>query len=52
LVLQQPIFAGDLSLEQIFEIIKVLGAPNKLQIISMNPEYTESELLYGELKKM
>ena len=52
LVLQQPIFAGDSSLEQIVEIIKVLGTPNKSQIISMNPEYTESELLDGELKTM
>jgi serine/threonine protein kinase len=41
LVLQRPIFAGDSSLEQIVEIIKVLGTPNKSQIISMNPEYTE-----------
>ena len=29
LVLQQPIFDGDSSLEQIVEIIKVLGTPNK-----------------------
>jgi glycogen synthase kinase 3 beta len=50
LVLQQPIFAGDSSLEQIVEILKVLGTPNKSQIILMNPEYTESELLDGELK--
>ena len=41
LVLQQPIFSGDSSLEQIIEIIKVLGTPNKAQIIAMNPEYTE-----------
>ena len=41
LVLKQPIFAGDSSLEQIVEIIKVLGTPNKNQIIAMNPEYTE-----------
>ena len=41
LVLQQPIFAGESSLEQIVEIIKVLGTPNKSQIISMNPEYTQ-----------
>ena len=41
LVLQQPIFAGDSSLEQIVEIIKVLGTPNKNQIIAMNPEYPE-----------
>lgn len=41
MVLQQPIFAGESSLEQIVEIIKVLGTPNKQQIQSMNPEYTE-----------
>ena len=41
LVLQQPIFDGDSSLEQIVEIIKVLGTPNKSQIQSMNPEYKE-----------
>ena len=31
----------DSSLEQIVEIIKVLGTPNKSQIQSMNPEYKE-----------
>ena len=41
LVLQQPIFAGESSFEQIVEIIKVLGSPNKNKIIEMNPEYTE-----------
>ena len=39
--MQKPIFAGESSLEQIVEIIKVLGTPNKNQIISMNPEYTQ-----------
>ncbi len=41
LVLGNPIFAGDSSLDQIVEIIKVLGTPNKQQIQAMNPEYTE-----------
>ena len=41
MVLQQPIFSGESSLEQIVEIIKVLGTPNKSQIQSMNPEYKE-----------
>ena len=41
LILEQPIFAGENSLEQIVEIIKVLGTPNKRQIQAMNPEYTE-----------
>lgn len=41
LVIGKPIFAGESSLEQIVEIIKVLGTPNKQQIQAMNPEYTE-----------
>ena len=41
LVIGQPIFAGESSLDQIVEIIKVLGTPNKQQIQAMNPEYTE-----------
>ena len=41
MVLQEPIFSGESSLEQIVEIIKVLGTPNKSQIQSMNPEYKE-----------
>jgi glycogen synthase kinase 3 beta len=41
LVLQTPIFAGESSIDQIVEIIKVLGTPNRQQIQAMNPEYTE-----------
>ena len=41
MILQQPIFSGESSLEQIVEIIKVLGTPNKSQIQAMNPEYKE-----------
>ena len=41
MILQKPIFSGESSLEQIVEIIKVLGTPNKSQIQSMNPEYKE-----------
>ena len=41
MVLGREIFCGDSSLEQIVEIIKVLGTPNKEQILAMNPEYTE-----------
>jgi serine/threonine protein kinase len=41
LVLGDCIFQGSSSLEQIVEIIKVLGTPNRLQIQAMNPEYKE-----------
>lgn len=42
LVLGQPIFPGESATDQIVEIIKILGTPNKNQILAMNPEYTES----------
>jgi serine/threonine protein kinase len=41
LVLGTPIFPGDSAVDQIVEIIKILGTPNKNQIIAMNPNYTE-----------
>ena len=40
--LGQPLFPGESAVDQIVEIIKVLGTPNKNQILAMNPEYTES----------
>lgn len=41
LVLGQPLFPGDSAVDQIVEIIKILGTPNKAQILAMNPEYIE-----------
>ncbi len=41
LVLGQPIFPGESAVDQIVEIIKVLGTPSKQQILAMNPEYNE-----------
>ena len=41
LILGQPVFPGESAVDQIVEIIKILGTPNKNQIIAMNPEYTE-----------
>jgi len=41
LVLGQPIFPGESAVDQIVEIIKILGTPNKNAILAMNPEYTE-----------
>ena len=41
LLLGQPIFPGDSGVDQLVEIIKVLGTPSKEQIMEMNPNYTE-----------
>ncbi|GAU89015.1 hypothetical protein RvY_01614 [Ramazzottius varieornatus] len=41
LMLGQPIFPGDSGVDQLVEIIKVLGTPSKDQIREMNPNYTE-----------
>ena len=37
----QPIFPGDSGVDQLVEIIKVLGTPTREQIKEMNPNYTE-----------
>ncbi|OQV18828.1 Glycogen synthase kinase-3 beta [Hypsibius exemplaris] len=41
LLLGQPIFPGDSGVDQLVEIIKVLGTPSREQIREMNPNYTE-----------
>uniref|UniRef100_A0AC35U460 Protein kinase domain-containing protein n=1 Tax=Rhabditophanes sp. KR3021 TaxID=114890 RepID=A0AC35U460_9BILA len=41
LLLGQPIFPGESGVDQLVEIIKVLGTPTKEQITQMNPNYTE-----------
>ena len=41
LLLGQPIFPGDSGVDQLVEIIKVLGTPTKDQIREMNPNYQE-----------
>ena len=41
LLIGQPIFPGDSGVDQLVEIIKVLGTPSKDQIKQMNPNYTE-----------
>ncbi|CAI9585149.1 unnamed protein product [Staurois parvus] len=41
LLLGQPIFPGDSGVDQLVEIIKVLGTPTREQIREMNPNYTE-----------
>ena len=41
LLLGQPLFPGESGVDQLVEIIKVLGTPTKDQIHSMNPNYSE-----------
>lgn len=41
LLLGHPIFPGDSGVDQLVEIIKVLGTPTKEQIREMNQHYTE-----------
>lgn len=41
MVLGQPIFPGESAVDQIVEIIKILGTPSKSSILAMNPQYTE-----------
>lgn len=41
LLLGQPIFPGDSGVDQLVEIIKVLGTPSREEIREMNPNYTE-----------
>ncbi|KAI8803126.1 kinase-like domain-containing protein [Cladochytrium replicatum] len=41
LMLGQPLFPGESGVDQLVEIIKVLGTPTREQIKAMNPNYTE-----------
>ncbi|VDQ07517.1 unnamed protein product, partial [Trichobilharzia regenti] len=41
LLLGQPIFPGESGVDQLVEIIKVLGTPSREQIHEMNPDYRE-----------
>ena len=41
LLLGQPLFPGESGVDQLVEIIKVLGTPTRDQIHSMNPNYSE-----------
>ncbi|KAJ8638912.1 hypothetical protein MRB53_015606 [Persea americana] len=41
LLLGQPLFPGESAVDQLVEIIKVLGTPTREEIRCMNPSYTE-----------
>lgn len=40
-MLGQPIFPGESGVDQLVEIIKILGTPQREEILAMNPDYTE-----------
>ena len=40
-MLGQPIFPGESGVDQLVEIIKILGTPSREEILAMNPNYTE-----------
>jgi glycogen synthase kinase 3 beta len=41
LILGQPFFPGESGIDQLVEIIKILGTPSKDQIAAMNASYVE-----------
>ncbi|CAD5208181.1 unnamed protein product [Bursaphelenchus xylophilus] len=41
LIISRPVFPGDSGVDQLVEIIKVLGTPTREQIQQMNPHYRE-----------
>ncbi|KAJ9057432.1 glycogen synthase kinase 3 [Entomophthora muscae] len=41
LMLGRPLFPGDTGLDQLIEIIKILGTPTHDQVLAMNPNYLE-----------
>lgn len=41
LLLGHPLFPGDTGVDQLVEIIKVLGTPTRAEVEAMNPAYTE-----------
>nr|CAH8867678.1 unnamed protein product [Trichobilharzia regenti] len=41
LLLGRPLFPGESGVDQLVEIIKVLGTPTREQVLEMNPHYSE-----------
>jgi len=40
-VLTTPLFPGESAVDQLVEVIKILGTPSKNQILAMNPDYND-----------
>lgn len=49
LLLGRPLFPGQTALDQLVEVIKVLGTPNKAEVTAMNP--TQGEFRFPALPK-
>jgi hypothetical protein len=39
----EPPFLGDSQIDQLIEIIKIMGTPSKAEVIEMNPQYDLQE---------
>ena len=39
----KPLFQGDSNIDQLVEIIKLLGCPSTTEILEMNPDYDISK---------
>lgn len=39
LIIFRPLFQGENNIDQLVEIIKVLGCPSTKEILEMNPKY-------------
>jgi len=39
MLMMKPLFQGDSNIDQLVEIIKVLGCPSTKEILEMNPQY-------------
>ena len=50
IMLGRPIFPGESGVDQLVEIIKILGTPSKDQILAMNPDYKEYK--FPQIKPM
>jgi len=44
MILGEPLFLGDSALDQLVEIIKIMGTPTQTQILQMNPNSEEFRL--------
>lgn len=44
MILGEPLFLGESALDQLVEIIKILGTPTQSQILQMNPNSEEFRL--------
>lgn len=50
LMLGQPLFPGESGVDQLVEIIKVLGTPSKAEIMAMNRNYTGKYMCCGHFR--